>query len=356
VTSGGIPHDSLPMRGYIPALDGIRAVAITLVVCYHLTGYPPGGWLGVDLFFVLSGFLITTLLLQRWGRESVGVFYQRRALRLVPALVELVLVMLAIDRSLFGALAGLGYFSNIVIAGGHPAAYPASLTHLWSLAQEEQFYLVWPIVLYCAIRFGTKVALWIAIGGIAGSVVVATTLFVRGASGYRLFYAPDTRAAPILVGCALALAMTIRPLDLRRFEILALAAFPALVVVMDYTRLSVSGPPVLLFALVSVVLLVRALHSDSAISRVLSRRPFVFLGRISYSVYLWHYPIFVWLGVTAVGVGWLDGFAAGLVVAAACASYYFVELPFLRRKQALGRRKPALEHPEHVDVADLARA
>jgi peptidoglycan/LPS O-acetylase OafA/YrhL len=338
------------MRGYIPALDGIRAVAITLVVCYHLTGYPSGGWLGVDLFFVLSGFLITTLLLQRWGRESVGVFYQRRALRLIPALVALLLVMLAIDGSLFGALAGLGYFSNIVIAGGHPSAFPASLTHLWSLAQEEQFYLVWPLILYCAVRFGVKVALWIAVGGIAASVLLATTLFVRGASGYRLFYAPDTRAASILVGCALALAMTIRPLNLRRFEVLALAAFPALVVVMDYTRLSVSGPPVLLFALVAAVLIVRALHSDSAVSRVLSRRPLVFLGRISYSVYLWHYPIFVWLGVTAVGVGWLDGVAAGLVVAAACASYYLVELPFLRRKQTLGRRKPAVERGEHVDT------
>jgi peptidoglycan/LPS O-acetylase OafA/YrhL len=307
-----------------------------LVVCFHLTGYPPGGWLGVDLFFVLSGFLITTLLLERWGRESVGVFYQRRALRLVPALAVLLLVMLAVDRSLFGALAGLGYFSNLVMAGGHPSIFPASLTHLWSLAEEEQFYLVWPVVLYAAIRFGAKVALWIALGGVAVSVAAATTLFVHGASGYRLFYAPDTRAASILVGCALALALTIRPLEFRRLELVALAAFPALLVVMDYTRLSVSGLPVLLFCLVAAILIVRALHSDSTLANVLGRRPFVFVGRISYSLYLWHYPIFVWLGVTAVGVGWLDGVAAGLVVAAACASYYLVELPFLRRKQRLG--------------------
>jgi peptidoglycan/LPS O-acetylase OafA/YrhL len=336
----------MPMRGYVPALDGIRAVAIALVVSYHLTGFPAGGWLGVDLFFVLSGFLITTLLLRRWGKESVGVFYQRRALRLIPALVVLLLVMLAVDRSIFGALAGLGYFSNIVMAGGHPASFPASLTHLWSLAQEEQFYLVWPIVLFTAIRFGTKVALSIAVAGVAASVIVAVTLFADGASGYRLFYAPDTRAASILVGCALALAMTIRPLDLRRFEILALAAFPALVVVMDYTRLSVSGPPTLLFALIAAVLIGRAILADSAIARALSRAPVVFVGRISYSLYLWHYPIFVWLGVTAVGVGWLDGLALGLALAAACASYYLVEVPFLRRKSALGPSKPSRARAE----------
>jgi len=341
------------MRDYVPALDGIRAVAITLVVCFHLTGYPPGGWLGVDLFFVLSGFLITTLLMQRWGRESVGVFYQRRALRLIPALMVLLLVMLAVDRSFFGALAGLGYFSNIMMAGGHPSIFPASLTHLWSLAEEEQFYLVWPIVLYAAVRFGAKVALWIAVGGAAASVAAATTLFVHGASGYRLFYAPDARAASILVGCALALALTIRPLEFRRLELVALAAFPALLVVMDYTRLSVSGPPVLLFCLVAAVLIVRALHSDSMLANVLGRRPFVFVGRISYSLYLWHYPIFVWLGVTAVGVGWLDGVAAGLVVAAACASYYLVELPFLRRKERLSfRRRGGGRIGRRSEVAD----
>ena len=344
------------MRGYVPALDGIRAVAIALVVCFHLTGFPPGGWLGVDLFFVLSGFLITSLLLQRWGTESVGVFYQRRALRLIPALVMLLLVMLAVDRSPFGALAGLGYFSNILMAGGHHLAFPASLTHLWSLAQEEQFYLVWPIVLYAAIRFGTKVALWIALAGVAASVAVAVTLFVGGASGYRLFYAPDTRAAPILVGCALALAMTMRSLSFRRVEIVALAAFPALLLVMDYTRLSVSGPPVLLFSLVAAVLIGRAIRADSAIAMVLSRGPLVFVGRISYSLYLWHYPIFVWLGVAAVGVGWLDGLAVGLAVAAACASYYLVELPFLRRKHALGRRRAAHMGTEDADLTELARA
>jgi peptidoglycan/LPS O-acetylase OafA/YrhL len=330
-------RESTPARaklGYVPALDGLRAVAIALVVCVHLTGYPQGGWLGVDLFFVLSGFLITTLLLERRGRETIGGFYRRRALRLVPALAVLLLVMFIVDRSLFGVLAGLGYFSNVVMAGGHPSQLPPSLAHLWSLAAEEQFYIVWPIVLYTAMRRGPHVALWIALGGVTASVLASLTLFVAGASGYRLFYAPDTRAASILIGCALALAMTVRTIDFARFELIALATLPALLVTTDYTRLSVSGPPVLLFALAATVLIGRALDGSSAVSRMLSRRPAVFMGRISYSLYLWHYPIFGWLGVAAAGVTLTDGLGLGLAVAAACASYYLVERPFLRLKSS----------------------
>ncbi len=325
--------------GYVPALDGLRAVAIALVVCAHLTGFPPGGWLGVDLFFVLSGFLITTLLMERRGREGIVLFYRRRALRLLPALAVLLLVVFVLEGSLFGLLAGIGYFSNLVMAGGHPEQFPASLTHLWSLAAEEQFYIVWPIVLYTAVRFGARLALWLAIGGVVASVAVTMTLFASGASGYRLFYAPDTRAASILVGCVLALTMTLRTLNFARFELVALAFLPALLLIMDYTRLSVSGPPILLFCLVAAVLIGRSLDPASALSRVLSRRPAVFVGRISYSLYLWHYPIFVWLGVTAAGVTLTDGLALGLTVAAACASYYAVELPFLRLKDARPRQR-----------------
>src|SRR5215510_4536579 len=88
--------------GYIPALDGLRAIAIALVVAFHATGFPPGGWLGVDLFFVLSGFLITTLLIERRGGDSIGLFYRRRAARLLPALVFLLVVSTFVDQSAVG--------------------------------------------------------------------------------------------------------------------------------------------------------------------------------------------------------------------------------------------------------------
>jgi len=332
--------------GYIPALDGLRALAITLVVMHHAFDWPAGGWLGVDLFFVLSGFLITTLLIERRGRESVPSFYRRRALRLLPALCSLLAVALAIDRSLFGAFAGLAYFSNFLMAAGHPPELPNSFSHLWSLAAEEQFYIVWPFVLYGALRFGLRVSFSIAALTALGSTLLALVLFAEGASGYRLFYAPDTRAAPILVGCALALGLQLRPLLLRRLEIPALALLVALVLTMDYVNLSVSGPPVLLFALASAVLIVRALHS-SLITRVLSLGPFVFLGRISYALYLWHWPLFVWLGVAG-GFELLDFPVIGLAVLLAIASYYLVERPFLRLKGSTRRRSTLAVAPEAV--------
>jgi peptidoglycan/LPS O-acetylase OafA/YrhL len=242
----------------------------------------------------------------------------------------LLVVAFAIDRSLFGLFAGLAYFSNFLMAAGHPSEFPSSFSHLWSLAAEEQFYIVWPFVLYGALRFGLRVSF--AVAGLAAlaSTLLAFVLFAGGASGYRLFYAPDTRAAPILVGCALALGLQMRQLSLRRLEIPALALAVALVLTMDYVNLSVSGPPVLLFALASAVLIVRALRS-SLVTRVLSQRPFVFLGRISYALYLWHWPLFVWLGVAG-GFELLDLPVIGLAVLLAVGSYYLVERPFLRLK------------------------
>ena len=323
--------------GYIPALDGLRALAIFLVVAYHATGYPAGGWLGVDLFFVLSGFLITTLLLERRDRESIGTFYRRRAVRLLPALLALLLVSLAVDRSLFGVLAGLGYFSNIVMANGDLALIPLSLQHLWSLAVEEQFYILWPLALYAALRFGARLALALAVGGVVASFLISLYLStLSGVGGYRLVFAPDTRGVSLLVGCVLALGMTLRPLALRRFEIPALALVIGLAVTMG---IGISGPPILLFALASAVIIVRVRHDQSVISRALSVGPVVFLGRISYSLYLWHYPILVWLGVEGAGLSPLDALALGLAVAAACASFYLIEQPCLKRlRPGPGRR------------------
>ena len=156
--------------GYVPALDGLRAVAIVGVILYHGTGHPAGGWLGVDLFFVLSGFLITTLLLEehgRRGRVDILGFYGRRARRLLPAFFALLAVVLALTGSVFGVVAGVGYFSNVVQMGAPESAMPPALEHLWSLAAEEQFYLVWPLVLFGLLRAKLTLALAVVFAGVA---------------------------------------------------------------------------------------------------------------------------------------------------------------------------------------------
>jgi peptidoglycan/LPS O-acetylase OafA/YrhL len=329
--------------GYVPALDGLRALAITLVLSFHAVGFR-SGWLGVDLFFVLSGFLITTLLLERRGRDSIASFYRRRAVRLLPGLLVLLFVSLLVDRSMTGVLIGVGYFSNIVVAAGRPDLLPDSLHHLWSLAAEEQFYIVWPLVLYAALRLGARLALVLALGGIAASFAVSLWLSIfRHAPYHRLMFAPDTRSTSILVGCAVALVMVVRPLSLKRFEAPALALFAVVLLTMGH--LAVFGPAILLFALASAVLVAAATQNESAVAGVLAFPPLVFLGRISYSLYLWHYPIFVWLGVLGGGKPETVLLGMGLAFAAACASYYLIEQPCLRRLRSgpsRGRRRSSL--------------
>jgi peptidoglycan/LPS O-acetylase OafA/YrhL len=192
--------------GYVPALDGIRAIAIALVVVVHATRRPPSGNLGVDLFFVLSGFLITTILLEERatrGHVPLSAFYRRRALRLVPALVVmlgcflLVSTVLALVRGtslhepVLGVAAGLGYFSNIVIAAGdRPFAMPSPIHHLWSLAEEEQFYLVWPLVLFVVLRGHVRWGLLLAAGAVVGSFSLAYARASSGTGWHRLFFVP----------------------------------------------------------------------------------------------------------------------------------------------------------------------
>src|SRR4051794_30070266 len=154
--------------GYLPALDGVRGIAIALVVSFHAFGWPRSGTLGVDLFFVLSGFLITTLLLEehrRSGRIRIRAFYARRAWRLLPALIALLVPFLllagaallfrgAVPSSLLlGIGAALTYTSNLVVASDI-SAVPAALVHLWSLAAEGQFYVVWPLMVLVVLRRG----------------------------------------------------------------------------------------------------------------------------------------------------------------------------------------------------------
>lgn len=315
--------------GYVPALDGLRAIAVALVVAFHYTGgaIPLGGGYGVDLFFVLSGFLITTLLLEEReanGRIRLGGFYLRRARRLFPALAALLCAYL-IYNAILGrnALATVGdyglYFGNIYFVVSHQADN-TGLGHLWSLAEEEQFYFVWPLLLLLIAR-AKRPAYWI------GALIVAliayrTMLAMNGASMHRLYRAPDTHSEGLLLGAGLAF---LRRAGFQAGEWagklgLALALVP--VIVGNW----LIGLPV--FEL-GAVLLVAAAVGDTEIANGLSVRPLVWLGRMSYSLYLWHFPVLWAIGANRP----LLALPAGL--GCAWLSYWFVEQP-LR-----GRRTPA---------------
>lgn len=350
--------------GYVPALDGVRGVAIALVVLWHAFHVPVGGFLGVHVFFVLSGFLITALLLQEWhstGAISLGHFYFRRALRLFPALAamllaytgiqvarELVLQPAALDLStaLGGVLYSAFYVSNLVQAGGVVLGVPIS--HLWSLATEEQFYLLWPFVLLLALRRGVssralELGLVAAIGLVALDRLYQT---LADAPRARLYFAPDTTFDAILVGCLLGLwFMSGRlPAALRSRRVVGWAsvaaiAFGAAVVALAGIESRLLYAAALLpFVVAAGIFVLAAATEDMPLARVLAWRPLVYLGRISYSLYLWHTMALVF-GRELLGLPSAGGVV--LAVAAATVSHYAIERPFLRRK---ARDRAEVEH------------
>jgi peptidoglycan/LPS O-acetylase OafA/YrhL len=338
--------------GYRPALDGVRGIAIALVVGFHAFGWPGAGTLGVDLFFVLSGFLITAILIEEHGRTgtiSIRGFYGRRARRLLPALFAMLTPYLLLagfallvgqGSTVFLALAGaLTYTSNIIVAVD-PSAVPAGLIHLWSLAAEEQFYLIWPLLLLSLLRFGIRgVGRWLGVL-LAVALVYRLVLLTRGASFERIYYGPDTHADPLLVGCLFGCwfkyGRTPRMIATSRARGLvggaALAVIVAAAVLLDHVpqRLVYFTQLPTLFAVSAGVLIVCAALGESAVARALNARPLAFLGRISYSLYLWHLPLLVVFGVHRhFGVRGIAAITISL--AAAIASRYLVELPFMRR-------------------------
>jgi peptidoglycan/LPS O-acetylase OafA/YrhL len=333
------------------SLDGVRAVAIALVISFHAFGEPKQGQLGVDLFFVLSGFLITSLLLEEWqrrGKVSFRAFYARRAVRLLPALLLMLVVVTplliahsGVAKGLLWAAAGIGFSANLVMA--HGSSYTPSLTPLWSLAQEEQFYLVWPpILVLLAARRGILASGLVA--GIAFTTWRAIHLLHTGASSDRILYAPDTRSTGILVGClaAIVLASPYRSSLARVANALAWPAFVALIgipVLVDGRE--VFSGWLVAFALAAAIVLVAALDAGSLLARLLALAPLPYLGRISYSLYLWHLPILLLLGRGRGPAVELVGVAASVAVASI--SYRYVERPFLQRR--------AKRHPDGPKLA-----
>jgi peptidoglycan/LPS O-acetylase OafA/YrhL len=343
-------------RTRIPAIDGLRALAVLAVFVYHLNpAYLPGGFLGVDLFFVISGYLITLGLLEEWegsGRIELRRFWVRRARRLAPAALTLLLTVL-VATALFNrgqlstlrgeTLAALTYVTNWYLLL-HKQPYfetfgaPSVLRHLWSLAVEEQFYVVWPALLALALaRVRPRLILLAVVAMAVASVALLTGLHAQGVSHDRLYYGTDTRVAALLAGAALAFVCRPRPaLTERRpqyeYEVLGLTSIALMATVLiglrDEDALYQWGLP--LAAVAGTGLIGVSVRADIFITRALTVLPLRWLGIRSYSVYLWHWPILVVLPsilhVPAAGL-FVAIVGAALTLAAAELSYRYIETP-----------------------------
>ena len=346
---------------HLPALDGLRGIAILLVVGFHFPlGWSGTGFYGVTMFFALSGFLITTLLIQEWDRTAtidVRRFYVRRAYRLWPAVVTMTALyafakpLLASGQGAakaFGnAVLGATYLENIALT--LKISRGSDIAHLWSLALEQQFYLVWPVVLLFARRRGAS---WrqIGVGAFAGFFVSG---LLRGMvfSPFQFAHAqfgPETRVGEILVGCGLALIIvevrgTLSAATTRALRIgghISVGVLVLHVVLPLHGKLDQINQAYTYELGFSFVALATGLVITSAClapgawwQRLLEVPVVQWLGRISYGLFLWHLPIFrltsANLAMTGAPLRVLQ-FALSLL--AAEASYRFVEQPFLRRR------------------------
>ena len=384
----GVPEVRL---SYSPGLDGLRALAVMAVLLYHadLT-WLPGGFLGVEVFFVISGYLISALLLAEWrqkGRINLKEFWLRRARRLLPALyVVLVVTLTFAVVFLPGEVAGLrgdviaafGYVTNWFLIFGQESYFesvgrPSVLQHLWSLAVEEQFYLIWPVVLAVGLGLGAtrlrrRRVLMVTLAGAAASAVAMALLYAPGVDPSRIYYGTDTRATGLLCGAALAFLWSpgdkYRPAEARhqrlrspgrgRFrrrwgwtaplllDVVGLIALGALI--WFFLHLGEFQPFLYrggfaLVALTTVAAIMAVVHPYTHIgSRLLGSPPMRWLGVRSYGIYLWHWPVFM---VTRpdldVPFGGLPLLALRLILTILLAdlSYRFIETPI--RRGALGR-------------------
>ena len=392
-----------PKSRYIPALDGLRTLAVVAVVLYHLNlTWAQGGLLGVTIFFVLSGYLITRLLINeiaKTGRIDLKSFWIRRIRRLFPAVVTVVVVTCALctvfnhvmlTKMRPDILPSLLFFNNwwqIL----HNVSYfnalgdPSPLTHFWSLAIEEQFYLIWPPLLLAMVsmHMSKPNTRRVVLGLAAVSAVAMMVLYNPATDPSRVYYGTDTRVFSLLLGAWMAFipdrdlaparlvrhlgldrlagadkhdksksntaeAATTKPSELARFwsspasidllGVVGLVGLAAMVALTNgYTAFQYRGGT-LLCSILTLMVIAACVQPQGMVARALAAKPLVWIGKRSYSIYLWHYPLLLLMNPVA-NINdtpwWHYILQVLLVVAAAECSYRFIETPF--RKGAFGR-------------------
>ncbi|WP_135547789.1 acyltransferase family protein [Paenibacillus cymbidii] len=318
-----------PVKGtgrYMPGLDGLRAIAVLAVVVYHLApDAVPGGLLGVGVFFVLSGYLITDLLIGEWkntGTIRLQQFWLRRARRLLPAMLLMVAAVCVWTALVNGhrlpamrddALGALLYVSNWQLIYKQVSYFetfgpPSPFGHFWSLAVEEQFYLLWPLILAFGLRFLKKTSHWmiLTLAGAAASACLMALLYEPGLDPSRVYYGTDTRAFSLLIGAALAFVWPSRKLNAlagpKARRVLDAAGIAGIAVMLlliwrtqEYSPFLYQGGMVLL-SFVAAIAIAAIAHPASNIGKWLGAKPLRWLGLRSYGVYLWHYPVIALTG------------------------------------------------------------
>lgn len=392
-----------PKSRYIPALDGLRTLAVVAVVLYHLNlTWAQGGLLGVTIFFVLSGYLITRLLLNeiaKTGRIDLKSFWIRRIRRLFPAVVTVVVVTCALctvfnhvmlTKMRPDILPSLLFFNNwwqIMqdVSYFNALGDPSPLTHFWSLAIEEQFYLIWPPLLLAmvSVHMSKPNTRRVVLGLAAVSAVAMMVLYNPATDPSRVYYGTDTRVFSLLLGAWMAFipdrdlaparlvrhlgldrlasaakhgksksdtaeAATTKPSELARFwsspasidvlGVVGLAGLAAMVALTNgYTAFQYRGGT-LLCSILTLMVIAACVQPQGMVARALSAEPLVWIGKRSYSIYLWHYPLLLLMNPVA-NINdtpwWHYILQVLLVVAVAECSYRFIETPF--RKGAFGR-------------------
>ena len=392
-----------PKSRYIPALDGLRTLAVVAVVLYHLNlTWAQGGLLGVTIFFVLSGYLITRLLLNeiaKTGRIDLKSFWIRRIRRLFPAVVTVVVVTCALctvfnhvmlTKMRPDILPSLLFFNNwwqIMqdVSYFNALGDPSPLTHFWSLAIEEQFYLIWPPLLFAMVSMHVSKpnTRRVVLGLAAVSAVAMMVLYNPATDPSRVYYGTDTRVFSLLLGAWMAFipdrdlaparlvrhlgldrlagaakhgksksdtaeAATTKPSELARFwsspasidlmGVVGLVGLAAMVALTNgYTAFQYRGGT-LLCSILTLMVIAACVQPQGMVARALAAEPLVWIGKRSYSIYLWHYPLLLLMNPVA-NINdtpwWHYILQVLLVVAVAECSYRFIETPF--RKGAFGR-------------------